>query len=519
MRRQCFAISLAAGLLISPAARAGDGFGLQEVRDEGGGWIVHRLVGAIDILLGCESPSSAESCASVALPGYVPATTLEFLLVQPRSGAAWLAAHRPGMADLLFACHSPFNNPRCSEVTLLRQPPLATFTRVARSHSGGAEGGGGPGSSHPPGGAATGYESGEDGPGGAIWVSAETPLLGALNLYACRGLETTPECVLVAEDILRVDRDGAGFRRLAKVDGGVEVRAVAADSAADEAGFGSGDVISSVEGLPVRTVPELRGALTQMAAGDTLKIDVVDGDARHLRLRPRLGKGQDEEPESTGSASTEEQEQDQPKAAGSPSTETSTTSKVDDASDQDDGLYDREGAYIDSPDDDIRDGEDDQPAAPRGRASLKRQAADKTASSNFVKRRIDSEGAARVGADLSGLKTLAGFRASMDLVLDGPDAEFLLGLLDLGFAVSFTRGGTMIVKGEETLIETLGPAWDRGVLHFKMVFDGARVSLEVGDRSYDPVAVDVPESGLVGNWLLKLPPEGLNIENFVLVAE
>ena len=44
MRRQFFAVSLAAGMLISPTANAGDGFGLQEVRDEGRGWIVHRLV-------------------------------------------------------------------------------------------------------------------------------------------------------------------------------------------------------------------------------------------------------------------------------------------------------------------------------------------------------------------------------------------------------------------------------------------------------------------------------------------
>lgn len=464
--------SRSAGLLLTlvlitgSSAQAAGGMGLQEVH-EGGGWVVHRLGGVNDILLGCEPPASVEACTQVLLPGYIPGTSLEFVFVDTTTGTGWLVAHRPVVGDLLFVCRSPLAKPSCERVTLPEQPSNAAFSRVGRVRGGPPEGGaGGPAppvvlGGHLPGGNHVHHTHDEDGPGGAIWLSVSIPVVGDVSLYACRDLEGEPNCAAAAEHLLKVDRVPAGFRRLADMEVGVEVRALAPGGPAEQAGLRPGDVVVAVAGLPVHSVLELHGALAQMSADEPIDVLTARGELRKITL----GRGS--------------------RAIAAQAVKLSPA-----------------GAARDERNEEVPADEDDE-------------AIGVLSPDLFEIGRITPSNASRVASRLSEMQDIRSFHAAMTLLLEDSDAEFRLAIMDLGFAISFTPGGTLVLKGEEVLVESLDHIWVYGSVEVDLHFSGDSVIVEVDGHLFS-VVVQPPEGGTIRHWRLDLPQDGLVIEDFAL---
>lgn len=75
-----------------------------------------------------------------------------------------------------------------------------------------------------------------------------------------------------------------GLANFFQVDGGLLVAAVSDDTPAAQAGLRAGDVILEFAGVPVRTVSELRHALSRSRAGGELRV-VRKGEEMTIRLR------------------------------------------------------------------------------------------------------------------------------------------------------------------------------------------------------------------------------------------
>ncbi|MGL4554277.1 MAG: PDZ domain-containing protein, partial [Gemmataceae bacterium] len=71
--------------------------------------------------------------------------------------------------------------------------------------------------------------------------------------------------------------------------GGVRLRAVTKDSAAEKAGLKAGDLVRRVGEADVKTADELRAAVSKMKAGDSLALLIRRGDAEE-EVSPVLGK-------------------------------------------------------------------------------------------------------------------------------------------------------------------------------------------------------------------------------------
>lgn len=497
MRLKTALLTLALGATSSAFA---SGFGLDEVKGEGGGWIIHRLVGVTDVLLACASPTAVDECLRVPLGGYIPGTTLDFLYVDPDSGAGWLVAHRPVVGDLIFACYTPLTQPRCAQVAVPRAPPTSTLARI-----GGVEAGGGgllgslPGLKQPAGASDQVLADEGDGPGAAIWVAASFQPLGAVNLYACRSLTRDPECVLAAEDLLLVDREAAGLRRLADIDGGIEVRAVANGSPAQRAGFEGGEVITSVGTTPVHSVAELRGALAQLPAGQPIKLGLRLGGGKYIHLDSRFSSGEggrDQESEGGGGDRAD---------------------AVDNGGDEE-FVDEGGGLYVEGLDDEARS--DDGPSS-RGQSRRDPRRGSPRISTPtpppYSAEHVDSTNAGRIAADLGGLRGLRAFEATMTLEVGSARTQFLLALPEMGFAVSFGQRGRLIIRGQETLIESITDVWKGGSVDVAMKLTDSAILLTVDNAVFGPMPVDMPGSGEVGKWALSIDSDGLAITDLRVV--
>ena len=68
---------------------------------------------------------------------------------------------------------------------------------------------------------------------------------------------------------------------------GVTVEEVTESSSAADAGIAVGQVITSIDDVPVRTMDELITALRHYSAGETVTIELTDGETVTLQLGAR----------------------------------------------------------------------------------------------------------------------------------------------------------------------------------------------------------------------------------------
>ncbi|MFM2160629.1 MAG: hypothetical protein RLZZ383_141 [Pseudomonadota bacterium] len=260
------------------------------VDDGGGGWIAHHLTRRGDALWGCADVSVAARCQQVFFEAWAVGARIQVLHVDAQTQRAWVVLSAGGDADVLYACEAPEASPRCQAVPLELRPPLARLhvawppppTRLACEA---------PGCPFvPPTSPAL-----RVGPAsaGQLWLEAAAPTAGAVNLYACRDLNGSPNCALSVPDWLAVDRGEIGVGRwedIAVVDDagvttwGPGVRATRIDvgSAAAQAGLVDGDVVVSIGGFAVSRADHARAVIGQFPAMQEVSVGLADG--RTLRL-------------------------------------------------------------------------------------------------------------------------------------------------------------------------------------------------------------------------------------------
>ena len=104
-------------------------------------------------------------------------------------------------------------------------------------------------------------------------------------------LDANPDSTILLpteEDYKRLNRPYLGIW-LEDQDGGVIIEQVSDDSPAAAAGFEAGDVLRRFDGQVIESRRGLLDALTECAAGDTVKV-VVERGGRKKTLRPTLEK-------------------------------------------------------------------------------------------------------------------------------------------------------------------------------------------------------------------------------------
>lgn len=260
------------------------GFEVYAVDGAGGGWTVHRLPGRGDTLWGCaDVREESKACVQVFFGAWRTGTQLEVVHVTDSSQAMWLRLHAPGWGDTLLACYDPESRPRCTPVALDLWPTRATLARVWPPYLGPEEGGFAEGDPR---------RRVEPADKAAMWVQAGSNVPGPINLYACVGLEEgAPRCRVGLPNLLRIERQGLGFRRLqdarpdrsAPSEGALVVK-LDEQSAAFVAGLREGDVIVGIGGFPAadaRTVQELT---RQYPAGTPFDVALKDG--RTVQVTP-----------------------------------------------------------------------------------------------------------------------------------------------------------------------------------------------------------------------------------------
>lgn len=273
-----------------PPAQAPDSFEVFSVDGGGGGWVAHHLARRGDALWGCADVAVAARCQQVFFESWVVGARLRVLHVDEQTQRAWVVLSAGGQADVLYACGQPETAPQCDAVSLELRPPLA---RLAVTW---------PALSPKPACPLPGCPLLEDnspavrvGPAdrGQIWLQAAAPSAGAVNLYACRDLNTAPTCALSVPDWLSVDRGEVGIGRwedLAAVDAagvttwgpGVRATRIDAGSPAALAGLVDGDVVMTIGGFAVSRADQARAVLGQFPAMHEVALGLADG--RTLRL-------------------------------------------------------------------------------------------------------------------------------------------------------------------------------------------------------------------------------------------
>lgn len=276
------------GLLALPAHAQDDrkpGFDVYAVDEAGGGWVVHRLPGRGDTLWGCADVArETDACVQVFFEAWRTGTMFEVLHVSADSQAMWLRLRAPGWGDTLLACYEPETRPQCFPVSLDLWPTRGQLARVWPPYAEADEGG------RPEGDPRRKIEAPER---SDMWIEAGGAVPGPVNLYACVGLaDRKPRCRVGLPNLLRIERQGLGFRRLEDVrpqrgapSEGARVARIQEGSAAWDAGLREDDVIVGVGPFPAtdaRTVQELSG---QFPAGTPFELQLADG--RTLTLTPR----------------------------------------------------------------------------------------------------------------------------------------------------------------------------------------------------------------------------------------
>ncbi len=262
------------------------GFDVYTVDDQGGGWVVHRLPGRGDTLWGCTDVSrETDRCVQVFFEAWRTGTQLEVLHVSEGTDAMWLRLRAPGWGDTLLACYAPETRPQCTPVSMDLWPRRAALERVWPHYTREQDGG---------------YAQGDprrkvEPPARAeMWVEAGGAVPGPVNLYSCIGLaEGTPRCRLGLPNLLRIEREALGFRRLEDVrpdraapSSGARVARLDEGSAAWDAGLREGDVITGVGAFPARDARTVQELCKQYPAGTPIPIALVDGRTVELMPRP-----------------------------------------------------------------------------------------------------------------------------------------------------------------------------------------------------------------------------------------
>lgn len=266
----------------------------------GGGWVIHKIPIKGDLLWGCQDVKDVTRCNPVPLPDFMPGTSLEFIHIDNKTQAAWLKVTAPPFGDSLMACYEPESNqPRCSKVKLEAAPPVASLDRIWPAYAGddAADSGGGGG-----GGLLGGLGGGAPaGPSNAariegasasnMWLTASIPVPGPVNLYACRGLASEPECQLAVPDVYQVLRADVGFKKISSVTNkkgrfvGVKVEEVVEGSAAFRAKIRPGMLIVKIGGFPLKNEAHFKGLLTQWPATYEIPVELKDGETVNIKVR------------------------------------------------------------------------------------------------------------------------------------------------------------------------------------------------------------------------------------------
>lgn len=240
---------------------------------EDGGWLVLTVPVVGDLLYACPPLGSpSPNCKSVVLPIRGPGSTLERWFIDPTSGAAWFKISVPPMGDYLLACFEPQGSPHCTLVEIERKPEVATLSRLRAE----TDGGGGPGGLVPfppkPGSSTPG--SGEAN-ASAFWMTAALPVPGPVTLYACGGLDNGPTCRIALQGLDLIGAEDFGIQKLSAGSRGVVIGGIATNSVAERAGLREGDVVSSAAGFEILFPAHLKGLLSQVPVGDSIRLEVV----------------------------------------------------------------------------------------------------------------------------------------------------------------------------------------------------------------------------------------------------
>lgn len=271
--------ALVLGLAVAAAAVAADdpvGFDVFSVDGQGGGWVVHRLPGRGDSLWGCADVArEPEACVQVFFEAWRTGSQLDILHITRDTQRAWVRLRATGWGDTLLACVEPETAPRCTPVGLDLWPARAQLDRVWPPYTRVEEGG------FPDGDPRQRIEPVE---AADLWIEAGPAIPGPVNLYACIGLAgDAPRCRVGLPNLLRIEREGLGLRRLEDVrptrgapSEGARIVRIDEGSAAWDAGLREGMVILGVGGFEVREATRVRELASQYPAGAVVPFRTAD---------------------------------------------------------------------------------------------------------------------------------------------------------------------------------------------------------------------------------------------------
>jgi hypothetical protein len=285
-----------AGLL--PGLGGPPAFEVFAVDANGGGWIIHHMMGRGDTLWGCKDVTNVTECVQVYFEDWKPASKMSFIHVTDTSQRGWLKLSVPVLGDYLFACSDPEGTPACARVDLDLRPALASFSRTWPAYDCKPECTAGTNcesATLPTTDARRVIETAEK--GDMLLQLGIVP--GPSNLYACRNLESAPACELTIPNWLAFDRQDIGLSKLANVEDddsnvlpGALVDVVDEESAAAAAGLKEGDQITAIGGLTVRNAAHARYLLLQYPADQTVTITLDGGRTVDVKIsrKPRKEK-------------------------------------------------------------------------------------------------------------------------------------------------------------------------------------------------------------------------------------
>lgn len=254
---------------------------------EKGGWLVFTVPVVGDVLYACPPLAFGEpDCMSVVLPIRSIGSALEPWFIDASTGAAWFKISVPPMGDFLLACFDPQGAPHCKLAEIEDRPPLAALSRLGTVEPGGGGVGGllpfpqASGASSQPSSAGGGFPGSPEGVNAPVfWTTAAIPTPGPVTLYACGGIDKEPACRVAVSGLDIINADDFGLQKLSEVRTasgkiGVAIGGVAADSVAEQAGLREGDVVTTAAGFELLFPVHLKGLLSQVPVGDSIRLEV-----------------------------------------------------------------------------------------------------------------------------------------------------------------------------------------------------------------------------------------------------
>jgi hypothetical protein len=256
------------------------GFEVFSTDNKGGGWVIHHMPGRGDTLWGCKDLATVTDCTQVFFSEWKTASKMRFLHVTDKSQKGWLVLSAPAMGEYLYACQDPEGTPACRLMELELRPPMAKFDRTWPQYDCKFECGDKAGScaeTLPETDARRVIETVDK----ADFLMEAAPVApGPVNLYACKGLESSPTCELTVPNWLTLDREDVGISKME------DIEVEAADGSVT---FGPGVLVSKVDEESVAWTAGLREGMVILKVGafDTNKA----AHARYLMLQyPALSK-------------------------------------------------------------------------------------------------------------------------------------------------------------------------------------------------------------------------------------